>query len=42
MTLAHKNKIKYKLLEIGINETIKWYLENSESHKFKYNAFERK
>ena len=43
MTLAHKNKIKSQTsLEIGINETIKWYLENSESHKFKYNAFERK
>ena len=41
MTLAHKNKIKSQTsLESGINETIKWYLENSESHKFKYNAFE--
>ena len=43
MTFANNNKIRSQTtLEVGINETIKWYLENSEIHKFKYNAFEKK
>lgn len=43
MTFANENKIKsHTSLKIGINETIKWYLENSKSHEFKYNAFDEK
>lgn len=43
MTFANKNSIKSQTsLEIGINETIKWYLKNSDIHNFKYNAFEGK